>query len=316
MGKLGACELNYSSDIDLIVLFDAEVAKLAEDAEPSVLFVRYTKKLVQILNEHTEDGYVFRTDLRLRPDPGATNIALSTEAALQYYESLGQNWERAALIKARPIAGDIAAGERYLRELVPYIWRKYLDYAAISDIHSIKRQIHDHRGHEEIAVAGHNIKLGRGGIREIEFFVQTQQLIAGGRNPVLRNRGTLETLEALAEGGWIDADTRDDLREAIRRSARIEHCLQMIADEQTHSLPEDDDGLAVVAAMAGHDDVAGLRRSADRTLGTVRDHYAELFEAGAVADLDGRQPGLHRRFRRPRDALHAGQLGYRAAARR
>ena len=213
-----------------------------------MLFVRLTKKLVQILNEHTEDGYVFRTDLRLRPDPGATNIAISTEAALQYYESLGQNWERAALIKARPIAGDIAAGEAFLRELVPYIWRKYLDYAAISDIHSIKRQIHDHRGHEEIAVAGHNIKLGRGGIREIEFFVQTQQLIAGGRNPELRQRGTLETLDTLAKGEWIDAATRDDLAASYVELRRIEHALQMIADEQTHTLPEDEEGLAVVAA--------------------------------------------------------------------
>jgi len=278
MGKLGACELNYSSDIDLIVLFDADVAKLAEDREPSMLFVRWTKTLVQILNEHTEDGYVFRTDLRLRPDPGATNIAISTEAALQYYESLGQNWERAALIKARPIAGDIAAAERYLHELVPYIWRKYLDYAAISDIHSIKRQIHDHRGHEEIAVAGHNIKLGRGGIREIEFFVQTQQLIAGGRNPALRGRGTLETLAALAEGGWIDAETRDDLATSYKTLRTIEHCLQMIADEQTHSLPEDDDGLAVVAAMAGYDDVPSFARALTETLGRVRNRYADLFE--------------------------------------
>lgn len=279
MGKLGAGELNYSSDIDLIVLFDPEVAKLPEDKEPSVLFVRLTKKLVQTLNEHTEDGYVFRTDLRLRPDPGATNIAISTEAALQYYESLGQNWERAALIKARPIAGDIAAGDAFLRELVPYIWRKYLDYAAISDIHSIKRQIHDHRGHEEIAVAGHNIKLGRGGIREIEFFVQTQQLIAGGRNPELRDRGTLQTLDTLARGEWIDAATRDDLAAAYAELRRIEHCLQMIADEQTHTLPEDDEGLAVVAAMAGYDDVTAFASALTATLAKVRDHYADLFEA-------------------------------------
>ncbi len=279
MGKLGAGELNYSSDIDLIVLFDLDVAKLAEDKEPSVLFVRFTKKLVQILNEHTEDGYVFRTDLRLRPDPGATNIAISTEAALQYYESLGQNWERAALIKARPIAGDIAAGDAFLRELVPYIWRKYLDYAAISDIHSIKRQIHDHRGHDEIAVAGHNIKLGRGGIREIEFFVQTQQLIAGGRNPELRKRGTLEMLEALAKGEWIDAATRDDLTEAYRQLRQIEHCLQMIADEQTHSLPDDEEGLTVVARMAGFEDVPTFAAALTTTLRTVRDDYSELFES-------------------------------------
>jgi glutamate-ammonia-ligase adenylyltransferase len=279
MGKLGAGELNYSSDIDLIVLYDLATVRLAEDKEPSVLFVRFTKTLVQILNEHTEDGYVFRTDLRLRPDPGATNIALSTDAALQYYESLGQNWERAAMIKARPIAGDVAAGEAFLRELVPYVWRRYLDFAAISDIHSIKRQIHDHRGHDEVAVAGHNVKLGRGGIREIEFFVQTQQLIAGGRNPELRGRRTLDTLDALAAGGWIDAAARDDLSACYETLRRIEHCLQMIADEQTHTLPEDEAGLAVVAAMAGYDDVPSFAADLTRTLGTVRDRYAELFEA-------------------------------------
>ncbi len=157
MGKFGAGELNYSSDIDLIVLFDSERARLGEGREPSTVFVKLTKRLVAILSERTEAGYVFRTDLRLRPDPGSTSIALSTEAALQYYESTGQNWERAALIKARPVAGDRASGDAFLRALTPYIWRKYLDYAAIADIHSIKRQIHDHRGHAEVAVAGHHI---------------------------------------------------------------------------------------------------------------------------------------------------------------
>jgi glutamate-ammonia-ligase adenylyltransferase len=171
MGKFGAGELNYSSDIDLIVLFDLARARVAGGREPAAVFVKLTKRLVALLHERTADGYVFRIDLRLRPDPSSTSIAISTDAALQYYESLGQNWERAALIKARAVAGDIHAGEVFLAELTPYIWRKYLDYAAIADIHSIKRQIQDHRGHGEIAVAGHNIKLGRGGIREIEFFV-------------------------------------------------------------------------------------------------------------------------------------------------
>ena len=279
MGKFGAGELNYSSDIDLIVLFDRDVAPLADPDEATPFFVRLTKLLVQILSEYTEDGYVFRTDLRLRPDPGATNIAMSTEAALQYYESLGQNWERAALIKARPVAGDVAAGEAFLKDLTPYIWRKYLDYAAIADIHSIKRQIHDFRGHEEIAVGGHNIKLGRGGIREIEFFVQTQQLIAGGRNPELRKRATLDVLAALAEGGWIDAATRDDLAESYVALREIEHCLQMIEDEQTHTLPADDEGLDIVARMAGARSLAAFKKALPATLARVRDHYAELFEA-------------------------------------
>ncbi len=220
MGKFGAGELNYSSDIDLIVLFDHEVAPVAGGRGAAGAVRAPDPAAGAILQEHTGDGYVFRTDLRLRPDPGATNIAMSTEAALQYYESLGQNWERAALIKARPVAGDIAAGDAFLAELTPYIWRKYLDFAAIADIHSIKRQIHDHRGHAEVAVAGHNIKLGRGGIREIEFFVQTQQLIAGGRQPDLRGRRTLDMLAALAKYGWIDAATRDDMTAAYGTCAR------------------------------------------------------------------------------------------------
>lgn len=285
MGKFGASELNYSSDIDLIVLFDAERARIGEDQEPTRLFVRMTKRLIQILQEHTEDGYVFRTDLRLRPDPGATNIALSIGAALQYYESLGQNWERAALIKARPVAGDIAAGDAFLRELTPYIWRKYLDYAAIADIHSIKRQIHDYRGHESIAVAGHNVKLGRGGIREIEFFVQTQQLIAGGRNPDLRGRRTLDVLTVLADTGWIDAATCADLSKCYVELRAIEHRLQMIDDAQTHTLPENDDELAIVARLCCYTGVAAFAKALRTILGKVQAGYSGLFErAPSLAD--------------------------------
>jgi glutamate-ammonia-ligase adenylyltransferase len=278
MGKLGAGELNYSSDIDLIVLFDREIAPLAADVEPAKLFVRLTQRLVHLLQERTADGYVFRTDLRLRPDPGSTAVAISTAAALQYYESQGQNWERAALIKARPVGGDIAAGEAFLAALVPYIWRKYLDYAAIADIHSIKRQIHDHRGHGEIAVAGHNIKLGRGGIREIEFFVQTQQLIAGGRNPGLRGRRTLEMLAALEREGWIDAAARDDMTAAYEFLRRIEHRLQMIADEQTHALPDTPEGLERIALLSGFSSADEFAGALLPKLESVRRHYAGLFE--------------------------------------
>src|SRR4029077_20390268 len=190
MGKMGAFELNYSSDIDLIVLYDADAPALAAGIEPGVLFVRLTRNLVRLMQERTADGYVFRTDLRLRPDPASTQIAVSVLSALNYYESAGLNWERAAMIKARPCAGDIAAGEALLHDLAPFIRRKYLGFSAVADIHAMKRQIHAYRGHAEIAVEGHNIKLGRGGIREIEFFVQTQQLIAGGGSPELRRKGT------------------------------------------------------------------------------------------------------------------------------
>ncbi|MEM7193145.1 MAG: bifunctional [glutamine synthetase] adenylyltransferase/[glutamine synthetase]-adenylyl-L-tyrosine phosphorylase, partial [Pseudomonadota bacterium] len=189
MGKLGAKELNYSSDVDFIVFYDPDRARLAAPDEASAFFVKITRDLVRLLQEQTKDGYVYRTDLRLRPDPGATQIALSVDAGLTYYESIGQNWERAALIKARIAAGDTLAGQKFLEQLSPFIWRRYLDFAAVADIHAMKRRVHAHKGHGEIAVGGHDIKLGRGGIRDIEFFVQTQQLIAGGRHPELRTRG-------------------------------------------------------------------------------------------------------------------------------
>src|SRR5262249_47410429 len=157
MGKFGSGELNYSSDIDITVFYDRARLRLRPALEAQPFFVRMTRDLVRILQERTGDGYVFRTDLRLRPDPGATQIALSTDAALIYYESFGQNWERAAMIKARPVAGDVEAGRRLLTELSPFVWRKYLDYAAIADIHAMKRQIHAYRGFGAIGVAGHNI---------------------------------------------------------------------------------------------------------------------------------------------------------------
>src|SRR5690606_2035485 len=141
MGKLGAHELNFSSDIDLILFFDHK-AVVGDPMEATDIFSRLARRLVRIMQDRTEHGYVFRTDLRLRPDPGSTPLAIPVGAALNYYEGRGQNWERAAMIKARPIAGDIEAGQAFLRELQPYVWRKYLDYAAIADVHSIKRQIH------------------------------------------------------------------------------------------------------------------------------------------------------------------------------
>ncbi|HET6520967.1 MAG TPA: glutamine-synthetase adenylyltransferase, partial [Geminicoccaceae bacterium] len=186
MGKLGAFELNYSSDIDLIVLFEPRRLRPRGAEGPLAASVRMTRALVHLLDAQTRDGYVFRTDLRLRPHPVGQPLALSVDHALFYYEHHGQKWERAALIKARPVAGDLEAGREFLDQLRPYLWRKHLDYAAIADIHSIKRQINAYRGHGTIKVLGHNIKVGRGGIREIEFFAQTQQLILGGRMPELR----------------------------------------------------------------------------------------------------------------------------------
>ncbi len=278
MGKLGARELNFSSDIDLIVFFEPEAPAILDPYDSADLFARLTRRLLRILQDRTEHGYVFRTDLRLRPDPGSTPLAIPVLAALHYYESRGQNWERAAMIKARAVAGDIAAGEGFLKELQPYVWRKYLDYAAIADVHSIKRQIHAHKGHGEIAVLGHNVKLGRGGIREIEFFVQTQQLIAGGRFPELRGRETVAMLGELAAHNWITADARDVLTRQYWFLRRVEHALQMIADEQTHTLPDDDEGLERVARLLGYADAAGFSADFRASLHAVEKHYAALFE--------------------------------------
>jgi [glutamine synthetase] adenylyltransferase / [glutamine synthetase]-adenylyl-L-tyrosine phosphorylase len=278
MGKMGAFELNYSSDIDLIVFYDPAALALPKDAEPAPLFVRLTQRLVKLLQERTADGYVFRTDLRLRPDPASTAIAISTPAALTYYEGVGQNWERAALIKARACAGDIARGEAILNELAPFVWRKYLDFAAVADVHAMKRQINAYRGHGEIAVEGHNIKLGRGGIREIEFFAQTQQLIAGGRNPYLRDRDTLTTLDKLCADGWIDAAARDDMTSAYIFLRGVEHRLQMVNDEQTQVLPAEREGLERFARFLGFPNRDAFAKVLLGHLDKVQRHYARLFE--------------------------------------
>jgi glutamate-ammonia-ligase adenylyltransferase len=279
MGKLGAHELNFSSDIDLVLFYDPEAPAISDPLEATDLFVRMARRLVRILQDRTGDGYVFRTDLRLRPDPGSTPLAIPVEAALTYYESRGQNWERAAMIKARPVAGDLAAGEAFLKELQPYVWRKYLDYAAIADVHSIKRQIHAHKGHGEVAVKGHNVKLGRGGIREIEFFVQTQQLIAGGRFPELRGRATVPMLGELAKRGWITAEARDALTRQYWFLRRVEHAIQMVADEQAHTLPDTDEGLERIAKMLGFAGEKEFSAAFRASLHEVESHYAALFEA-------------------------------------
>lgn len=285
MGKFGAFELNYSSDIDLIVFIDEHSLAIIDPYECVETFSRLTRRLVRILQDRTADGYVFRTDLRLRPDPGSTPLAIPVGAALNYYEGRGQNWERAAMIKARPVAGDIDAGKRVIAELAPYVWRKYLDYAAIADVHSIKRQIHAHKGHGEIAVRGHNVKLGRGGIREIEFFVQTQQLIAGGRFPQLRGSRTVEMLAALHGLGWISEEARDALAQKYGFLRDVEHRIQMIADEQTHLLPEDEENFLRVAHMMGYTDGEVFADDFRTALTTVETHYAALFEQ--AQDLTG-----------------------------
>ncbi|MDJ0615058.1 MAG: bifunctional [glutamine synthetase] adenylyltransferase/[glutamine synthetase]-adenylyl-L-tyrosine phosphorylase [Rhizobiaceae bacterium] len=278
MGKLGGGELNYSSDIDLITFFDDQSAIVLNHDDPITLLNRMAKQLIKIMQERTSDGYVFRTDLRLRPDPSSTPLIIPVDAALNYYEGQGQNWERSAMIKAKPVAGDYAAAKRFLKYLEPFVWRKYLDFAAINDVHSIKRQIHAHKGHGEIAVYSHNIKLGRGGIREVEFFAQTQQLIAGGRNAELRPRETISALQALCAAGWIEKKTVSELTNAYWFLRRVEHRIQMIRDEQTHVLPDSEDEMKVIAALCGYAGAKSFTTAVQEILECVEHHYAALFE--------------------------------------
>ncbi|MGH6896484.1 MAG: bifunctional [glutamine synthetase] adenylyltransferase/[glutamine synthetase]-adenylyl-L-tyrosine phosphorylase [Geminicoccaceae bacterium] len=285
MGKLGAFELNYSSDIDLIVLFEPARLGYRGREGPMAFAVRLTRTLVHTLEHRTREGYVFRTDLRLRPHPPGHPLALSVEDAEQYYERHGQNWERAALIKARVVAGDPAVGTGFLRALEPFLWRRHLDYAAIRDIHSIKRQINAYRGHGELRVAGHDLKVGRGGIREIEFFVQTQQLILGGRFPELRVPGTCAALRALVAARWLAGATADQLIEAYRFLRGAEHRLQMVADRQTHRLPVRAEQLERFAAFMGYADTDDFTAAIRSRLERVERHYAALFESSI--DLGG-----------------------------
>jgi [glutamine synthetase] adenylyltransferase / [glutamine synthetase]-adenylyl-L-tyrosine phosphorylase len=278
MGKMGAGELNYSSDIDLIVFFDSAATTLAPDIEPQPFFVRVTQSLARMLQQRTGDGYVFRVDLRLRPDPASTQVAISIASALHYYEREGRTWERAAMIKARPCAGDPKAGEALLAEIAPFVWRKHLDFAALADVHDMKRQMQTFRGQSEIAVEGHNVKVGRGGIREIEFFAQTQQLIAGGRHPELRVRPTLEALDVLASSNWITFEARDELTKAYEFLRRVEHRLQMMADEQTHALPDDVEAVQRFACFFGYENRAAFAKDLLGHLDVVQGHYGKLFE--------------------------------------
>ena len=311
MGKMGAGELNYSSDIDLIVFFDPAATSLVPDIEPAPFFVRVTQALARLLQQRSGDGYVFRVDLRLRPDPASTQVAMSTDAALHYYEREGRTWERAAMIKARPCAGDPKAGEALVAELAPFVWRKHLDFAALADVHDMKRQMQTYRGQSEIAVEGHNVKVGRGGIREIEFFAQTQQLIAGGRHPELRVRPTLQALHVLATSNWITFQALDELTAAYEFLRRVEHRLQMIADEQTHALPEDPEAVERFANFFGYESRAAFAKDLLGHLKTVQGHYGKLFEGDPTGTVKLPEVNYSAGADDPRLLDHLATLGFK-----
>ncbi|HEY5107710.1 MAG TPA: bifunctional [glutamine synthetase] adenylyltransferase/[glutamine synthetase]-adenylyl-L-tyrosine phosphorylase [Caulobacteraceae bacterium] len=277
MGKHGAFELNYSSDIDIVVFYDGDVLPAAPGVETAGLAIGLTERIAEILQTRTADGYVFRVDLRLRPDPASTGLAVPLAEAFNYYESVGQNWERAAFIKARASAGDLPRARLFLDELAPFIWRRNLDFAAIADIHAIKRQIHVHKVDERLSPKGADLKLGAGGIREIEFFVQTQQLILGGRQRDLRSPRTLDALGALQTAGHVALDVAEELTGAYTTLRTLEHRIQMIEDEQTHRLPSSDPDRRRVAVLAGFERLGPFDAMVGKTLRRVNRRYGELF---------------------------------------
>lgn len=295
MGKMGAGELNYSSDIDLICLFDESRFDPADQMEARASFIRVTRKMAALLSDITAEGYVFRTDLRLRPDASVTPVCISMAAAEQYYEAEGRTWERAAYIKARPCAGDLAAGQRFLAALTPFVWRKHLDFAAIQDAHDMRLRIREHKGlHGPITLPGHDMKLGQGGIREIEFFTQTRQLIAGGRDPDLRDRTTVGGLSLLASKGWVDGEVAVELIAHYREHREIEHRVQMVNDAQTHRLPTAPDGLARIAAMMGEGDVQAWSARLLGRLERVEALTGAFFAPGEAAEAPDLSEGAQR----------------------
>jgi glutamate-ammonia-ligase adenylyltransferase len=295
MGKLGAAELNYSSDIDLILLYDASahVYEGGRAADSIGSFTsRLARDLITLMEARDANGYVFRTDLRLRPDPAATPPAVSIDAALTYYESMGQNWERAAMIKAQPIAGDLVLGYRFLEAIRPFVWRRGLDFAAVADIHAMKRRIDVIKktalgqGSDPIArITGHNVKLGEGGIREIEFLVQTLQMVWGGRDPTLRVRSTLSAMARLVETGHLGASAQSQLEKSYRFLRQVEHRVQMVDDRQTHNLPEQRDEMERIAYFMGYSDSNSFANDFLHHVDIVRTNYRAVFEF--VPDLPG-----------------------------
>ncbi|MFL6723281.1 MAG: bifunctional [glutamine synthetase] adenylyltransferase/[glutamine synthetase]-adenylyl-L-tyrosine phosphorylase [Sphingomicrobium sp.] len=251
LGKLGSRELNYSSDVDLILLFDPILMPRRPRDEPGEAAVRYGRRFIELMQQRTPDGYVARIDLRLRPSPEVTPIVLPADAAISYYESSALPWERAAFIRARAAAGDLELGRAFLDEIRPFIWRRALDFGAIQEIRDISLRIRDHYAQGQAFGPGFDLKRGRGGIREAEFFTQVQQLIHGGREPELRAPATLDALDVLAKAGRLESDVATAIASAYRALRTAEHRIQMIDDRQEHRLPADPTALEAVARLNG-----------------------------------------------------------------
>ena len=274
MGKLGSRELNYSSDVDLIFLFDPEALPRRSRDDPAEAAVRFGRRVIEILQKRTEDGYVQRVDLRLRPSPEVTPIVLPVNAAISHYESSALPWERAAFIRARAAAGDIELGHRFLDAIQPFVWRRSLDFGVIDEVRQISSRIRDHFAQGAHIGPGYDLKRGRGGIREVEFFVQIQQMIHGGRDPTVRPPATLDAIQALLSAGHLEEDSAGDLAAAYRLLRTIEHRVQMVDDAQTHLLPpvpEALDNVARLHGLGGGSELIDLLRPSVERAGTIFD---------------------------------------------
>ena len=278
LGKLGSRELNFSSDVDLLLLFDPNSLPRKESDEPADAAVRLGRRIVELLQKRTEDGYVARVDLRLRPSPEVAPIVLPVNAAISYYETSAVGWERAAFIRGRCCAGDRSVGDGFLEAIEPFVWRRALDFGAVEEIRSISERIRDHYSKRQRFGPGFDLKRGRGGIREVEFFVHARQLVHGGRQPELRSGATLDAIAALHSAGYLDSELAGDLAEAYRRFRTAEHRIQMVADQQTHLIPADRPALTNVAQLhglkSGDELLDWLRPSVER-VGTVFDELAQ-----------------------------------------
>ena len=289
LGKLGSCELNFSSDVDLLLLFDPETLPHRPREDAGEAAVRIGRRFVELLQKRTQDGYVARVDLRLRPSPEVTPIALPVNAAISYYESSAVGWERAAFIRARACAGDKALGEHFLKAIQPFVWRRALDFGAIEEIRKMGQAIRDHYAHRQQFGPGYDVKRGRGGIREVEFFVQARQLVHGGRESELRKGSTLQAIAALKAADHLQSDVAAQMEDAYRRLRTIEHRLQMVADQQTHLIPTDPEALAGVAQLHGHDSSAELLdylRPSVEAVGEAFDELADSDDNSLPADPD------------------------------
>ena len=301
LGKHGARELNYSSDIDPILIYDPEVLARRERDDSGEAAQRVARRLMELMSHPTAEGYVFRVDLRLRPASEVSPLAISFDAALTHYESSALAWERAAYIRARASSGDIALGEEFLQAVRPFVWRKSLDFGAIAEIGHLTRRIRDHYGGPLVPGPGYDLKRGRGGIREVEFFAQTHQLIHGGRLPSLRQRGTRAALDALAAAQIISATDALVLGESYDRLRVIEHRLQMVRDQQTHTLPADPAALDGIARLDGLADGAALLSELREIADNVGRRFDGLLEQTAALRGDAQAPQGRALVRRLRD---------------